>query len=69
VPRSDERRLILFDKDPLVDIHNTYMIRYVMKNGELFEGDTLDRVWPSPKKLEPMYWWNSDPPKAVASSQ
>jgi hypothetical protein len=36
-----------------------------MKNGELFEGDTLDRVWPSPKKLEPMYWWNCDPPAAA----
>jgi Tol biopolymer transport system component len=54
--------LILFDKDPLADIHNTNTIRYVMKNGELFEGETLDRVWPSPKKLETMYWWNSDPP-------
>jgi imidazolonepropionase-like amidohydrolase len=53
--------LIVLDKDPLVDIHNTNSIRYVMKNGELFEGDTLDEVWPAQKKLEKQYWWDRDP--------
>ncbi|MGE5242629.1 MAG: amidohydrolase family protein [Betaproteobacteria bacterium] len=53
--------LIVLDKDPLVDIHNTLSIRYVMKNGELFDGNTLDRVWPDPKKLDAQYWWNADP--------
>ena len=32
----------MLSADPLEDIHNTSSIRYVMKNGELFEGDTLD---------------------------
>ncbi|HKQ08347.1 MAG TPA: amidohydrolase family protein [Blastocatellia bacterium] len=53
--------LIVLDKDPLKDIHNTDSIRYVMKNGELFEGDTLDQVWPVQKKLEKQYWWGNDP--------
>lgn len=53
--------LIVLDKDPLVDIHNTNSIRYVMKNGELFEGDTLDKVWPAQTKLENQYWWDRDP--------
>ncbi|MFL6274907.1 MAG: amidohydrolase family protein [Blastocatellia bacterium] len=53
--------LIVLDKNPLVDIHNTDSIRYVMKNGELFEGDTLDQLWPSQKKLEKQYWWGNDP--------
>ena len=39
-------RLRRLSADPLKDIHNTSSIRYVMKNGELFEGDTLDRIWP-----------------------
>ncbi len=30
--------LLVLRKDPLVDIHNTNTIRYVMKNGELFDG-------------------------------
>jgi len=57
--------LIIFDKSPLDDIHNTNTIHWVMKNGELFEGDTLDQVWPEQKKLEPLWFWNSyDVPKA-----
>jgi Tol biopolymer transport system component len=55
--------LIVLKKNPLVDIHNTETIRYVMKNGELFDGDTLDRLLPSPKKLPPMWWWNDHPEK------
>jgi Tol biopolymer transport system component len=57
--------LVIFDKNPLDDIHNTNTIRWVMKNGELFEGDTLDQVWPEQKKLEPLWFWNNyDVPKA-----
>jgi imidazolonepropionase-like amidohydrolase len=56
--------LVIFDKNPLEDIHNTNTIRWVMKNGELFEGDTLDQVWPDKKKLEPLWFWNNyDVPK------
>ncbi len=54
--------LIVLDKNPLQDIRNTNTIRWVMKNGELFEGDTLDQMWPVEKKLEKMYWWDNDPP-------
>lgn len=53
--------LIVFDKDPLVDIHNTNTIKYVMKNGEFFEGDTLEQIWPVQKKLPKQYWWDTDP--------
>jgi hypothetical protein len=38
-----------------------------MKNGELFEGDTLDQIWPEQKKLEPLFFWNYDTPKAGES--
>jgi Tol biopolymer transport system component len=60
--------LIIFDKSPLDDIHNTNTIHWVMKNGELFEGDTLDQVWPEQKKLQPLWFWNNyDVPKAGES--
>src|SRR5205823_1501287 len=52
--------LLILDKDPLKDIHNTNTIKYVMKNGEMFDGNTLDQVWPVQKKLENQYWWNND---------
>ncbi len=57
--------LVIFDKNPLDDIHNTNTIHWVMKNGELFEGDTLDQVWPEQKKLGKLWFWNNyDVPKA-----
>src|SRR6266550_3849507 len=56
--------LVIMDKSPLDDIHNTNTIHWVMKNGELFEGDTLNQVWPEQKKLEPLWFWNNyDVPK------
>jgi Tol biopolymer transport system component len=53
--------LLVLDRNPLENIRNTTSIRYVMKNGELFEGDTLDQVWPAQKKLPRQYWWDLDP--------
>lgn len=53
--------LIVLKKDPLDDIHNTNTIRYVMKNGQMFEGDSMDEVWPAKKKLPAMWWWGDRP--------
>ncbi len=53
--------LIVLNKDPLQDIRNTNTIRYVMKNGELFEGDTLNQIWPEQKQL-PAPWWSKTKP-------
>jgi hypothetical protein len=53
--------LIVLDADPLADIKNTTSIRYVMKNGEMYEGETLDQVYPAQKKLPQMWWWSGDP--------
>ena len=55
--------LVVLDRNPLADIRNTDSIRYVMKNGELFEGDTLNQVWPNTKRLPKMYWMDNDPPR------
>jgi hypothetical protein len=53
--------LIVLNKDPLQDIHNTTTIRYVMRNGELFDGDTLNKIWPEKKALPELWWWKDDP--------
>jgi Tol biopolymer transport system component len=55
--------LVVLKDDPLKDIHNSNSIRYVMKNGELFEGDTLDRIWPDKKPLPRLWWWDEKPVK------
>lgn len=42
--------ILILNKNPLVDIHNTKNIRYVMKAGILYDGNTLDTIWPVHKK-------------------
>ena len=54
--------LQVLDKNPLTDIHNTNSVKYVMKNGRLYDGNTLDEVWPRVKALPPQWWWKEDPP-------
>jgi imidazolonepropionase-like amidohydrolase len=38
--------LVVLNANPLDNIRNTNTVRYVMKNGRLYDGDTLDEVWP-----------------------
>lgn len=52
--------IVILDRNPLDDIHNSTAIHYVMKNGELFEGSTLNEVWPEQKPLPAMYWQKED---------
>ena len=48
--------LIVLDKNPLENIRNTNTIKYVMKNGRLYEGNSLDEVYPRQKKAGPFPW-------------
>ena len=51
--------LVVLDADPLEDIQNTNTVRYVMKNGRLYEADTLTEIWPRQRALGPL-WWADD---------
>jgi Tol biopolymer transport system component/imidazolonepropionase-like amidohydrolase len=53
--------LLVLDQNPLADIRHTNTIRFVMKNGEMYEGDTLDQIWPVQKKLELKWMGGGDP--------
>ncbi|MES2521622.1 MAG: amidohydrolase family protein [Gemmatimonadota bacterium] len=53
--------LQVLDRNPLADIRNTNSVRYVMKNGRLYDGNTLDEVWPRAKPLPAQWWWTEDP--------
>ncbi|MEO7966593.1 MAG: amidohydrolase family protein, partial [Gemmatimonadaceae bacterium] len=48
--------LVVLNSNPLENIRNSNDIRYVMKNGELYEGTSLDRVWPSARKFPKPHW-------------
>ena len=58
--------LVILDADPLADIRHSDDIAYVVKNGEVFEGDTLDKVWPEREPLPEQWWWDLGPVRAAA---
>jgi imidazolonepropionase-like amidohydrolase len=55
--------LIILDKNPLENIRNTNTIKYVMKNGRLYNGDNGDEVAPAQKKLQKSEWVDKTPSK------
>jgi len=50
--------LQVLDANPLDDIKNTNTIRFVMKNGRLYDGNTLAEVWPRQREIAAL-WWRS----------
>lgn len=48
--------ILVLDANPLDDIRNTNTIRYVMKNGRVYDGNTLAEVWPRQRPM-PRQWW------------
>lgn len=42
--------LVILDKNPLENIRNTNTVSKVMRNGRLYDGNTLDEVYPAQKK-------------------
>ena len=54
--------LVVLAADPLEDIRTTTSIRWVMKGGELYEGDTLEMVWPEARTLPGFKYADFGPP-------
>jgi Tol biopolymer transport system component len=54
--------LVVLDADPLADIRNSAAIRYVVKNGVVYSGDTLSEVLPEPRARDWLQGWQEDPP-------
>ena len=53
--------LIILNENPLEDIRHTNAIHYVVKNGRVYKGDTLDEVYPRKKKA-PVFFDKGDIP-------
>ncbi|MFY9550451.1 MAG: amidohydrolase family protein [Thermoanaerobaculia bacterium] len=47
---------MVLDANPLEDIHNSIKIRWVVKNGEVWEADTMKKVWPR-EEPPPKFFW------------
>jgi imidazolonepropionase-like amidohydrolase len=41
--------IVVMDKNPLEKIENSNSVFYVVKNGEIFDGETMKQVWPVEK--------------------
>ncbi|MCI0706587.1 MAG: amidohydrolase family protein [Ignavibacteriae bacterium] len=48
--------LIVMERNPLENIRNSESIRYVMKNGRLYDAATGDEIGNNPKKRGKFYW-------------
>ncbi|WP_445381678.1 amidohydrolase family protein [Robiginitalea sp. IMCC43444] len=60
--------LVVLDENPLDDLSNTTKISYVIKNGRVYQADTLDEVWPEPKKAGP-FPWNTPVPEGLPGTE
>jgi hypothetical protein len=53
--------LVILDKNPLENIRNTNTITHVVKNGRVYDGNTLDEILPTPRKLDVSSWTKPAP--------
>ena len=53
--------LVILDANPLESIRNTNTVRYVMKNGRMYDGNTLAEVYPRRRELA-RGWWSDERP-------
>ena len=60
--------LVVLDANPLENIRNTNTVRYVMVNGRMFDGNTLDEMWPR-QRPAPTELWRNTSPKVSAGVQ
>lgn len=53
--------LVILDKNPLEDIRNSNTVRFVMKNGIMYNAENLDEMHPEEKKAEVFLWQTQKP--------
>lgn len=52
--------LLVLNSNPLNDIRNTADIQFVIKNGIVYDADTLDEQWPNETPFGDYYWVDED---------
>jgi imidazolonepropionase-like amidohydrolase len=57
--------LVIMDKNPLDNIRHTNTIQMVMKNGRLYDGNTLDEVYPIKRKAKTLGFVKIAPQKGL----
>ncbi|MFZ9660832.1 MAG: amidohydrolase family protein, partial [Chitinophagaceae bacterium] len=44
--------MVILDKNPLENIRNTNSLKYVIKNGRMYDTDSMDEIYPTPRKVQ-----------------
>lgn len=57
--------LLILDADPLENLRNTNTISHVMKNGRLYDGNTMDEVYPNQVKAPEFFDRGDVPPNGL----
>ena len=52
--------LLVLNSNPLDDIKNSIDLLHVMKNGDLFNADNLNKITGDKAKFEPFFWVKED---------
>lgn len=52
--------LVVLNSNPLEDIRSSVDIRWVIKDGFVYDGDSMIRMWPSRKELDPWPWQSDE---------
>lgn len=50
--------LVVMDRNPLENIRNSDSIKWVVKNGDVYEGDTMKQLWPV-ERPAPRFTWQT----------
>jgi Tol biopolymer transport system component/imidazolonepropionase-like amidohydrolase len=58
--------MLILDANPLENIRNSNTLRYVMKNGRLYDANTMDEVWPRQLPAPDEPWRHSRPSNVQA---
>ncbi len=57
--------ILVLEKNPIENIRNSNTIKYVMKNGRIYEGETLNEIYPRLRPLAKQWWADSKPVTAA----
>jgi len=52
--------LLVLDADPVADLRNLEKLRYVMKNGILYDAASLTQLWPTYRPVAPFFWMSPE---------
>ena len=58
--------LVIMDQNPLENLRNTNTITHVVKDGRVYDGNTLDEILPTPRKLD-VSPWTKEAPKVTTT--